>query len=291
MKIKLNTLFAGYELIDCGDLLKLERFGDVVLIRPEITAKDKPALLQSEWQKIANAEFIETSKNKGYWEIMKPIPEKWFVQYKNDKINLIAALSLTQSKHVGIFPEQVLNWNYIQNVSRDFDEMHFLNLFGYTGLTSIAAAHFAERITHIDSIKKVVEWTKTNAQNSGFNNLRCITEDAQKFVEREIKRGNRYHGVILDPPPIGVAANNTKWILEDMIEKLLSDVSKILHEHSFVIMNLYAQSIDESFIANLISTHFPYHKILFCEKVIGESKYGNTIDHGFFIRLEKQKLG
>lgn len=289
MKIKLNTLFPEYELIDCGNSVKLERFGEVVLIRPEITAKDSPTLSQFEWKEMANAEFVETAKNKGYWEIIKPVPEKWVVEYKNEEINIVASLSLTQSKHIGIFPEQVLNWNYIQDVAKGFDKMQFLNLFGYTGLTSVAAAHFYETVTHIDSIKKVVEWTKSNAQNSGLNNLRCITEDAQKFVEREIKRGNRYHGIILDPPSIGVGANNQKWILEEMIEKLFSDVSKILHENSFVIMNLYAHSLGENYIKILISRHFPYHKVSFFEKVLGESQHGNTIDHGFFIRMQRLK--
>jgi 23S rRNA (cytosine1962-C5)-methyltransferase len=285
MKIKINSIFPDYELIDCGDGLKLERFGEIVLIRPEITATGKPELAKSEWQKLANAEFVENSKNSGSWKIYREIPDKWGMKFNSGKINLLAELALTNSKHIGIFPEQVLNWKFIESVNDEYPKMQFLNLFGYTGLTSVAAAAFSQRVTHIDSIKKVVEWTKRNAANSGFENVRCITEDAQKFVEREIKRGNKYDGIILDPPVIGVGANNEKWILDEMIDDLLTNISQILLQKSFVIMNLYAHNLSEDLIKSLITKHFPHHKIQFCAKVFGESRYGNRIDHGFFVRL------
>jgi 23S rRNA (cytosine1962-C5)-methyltransferase len=285
MKIKINSIFPDYELIDCGNSQKLERFGEVVLIRPEVTAIEKPELAESEWRKLANAEFVESSKNSGTWEIYREMPDKWQMKFESGKINLLAELALTNSKHIGIFPEQVLNWKFIESVSQDYSNIQFLNLFGYTGLTSVAAAALSERVTHIDSIKKVVEWTKRNANNSGFENVRCITEDAQKFVEREIKRGNKYNGIILDPPVIGVGANNEKWILDEMIDDLLANISQILLQKSFVIMNLYAHNLTEELIKSLIVKHFPHHKIQFCAKVFGESRYGNRIDHGFFVRL------
>lgn len=285
MKIKINSIFPEYELIDCGDGFKLERFGEIVLIRPEITATGTPELAESEWRKLANAEFVENSKTSGTWKIYSEMPDKWYMKFESGKINLLAELALTNSKHIGIFPEQVLNWKFIESVSDEYPKMQFLNLFGYTGLTSVAAAVFSERVTHIDSIKKVVEWTKRNAVKSGFENVRCITEDAPKFVEREIKRGNKYNGIILDPPVIGVGTNNEKWILDEMIDNLLSNISVILQQKSFVIMNLYAHNLTEEIIKSLITKHFPHHKTQFCAKVFGESRYGNRIDHGFFVRL------
>jgi len=165
--------------------------------------------------------------------------------------------------------------------------MNFLNLFGYTGLSSIAAAPFAQKVTHIDSIKKVVEWTKRNAEISGYNNLRCISEDALKFVIREIKRGNKYSGIILDPPPIGVGAKREKWVLEDMIDELLIGIRQILDNKSFVIMNLYSHTITDKYIHRLILTHFKEFHIDFCDKVYGQSQYGNSINHGYFVRLRR----
>ncbi len=287
MKINLHTLFPDYELLDCGNSKKLERFGDITLIRPDVTAIEKTKLDVLEWERLAHAEFVETSKNKGNWKIFKTVPDNWNVGYTNGKQKIRAELSLTKSKHIGIFPEQVLNWNYISQLSSDIPEMNFLNLFGYTGLSSIAAAPFAQKVTHIDSIKKVVEWTKRNAEISGHNNLRCITEDALKFVLREVKRGNKYEGVILDPPPIGVGANREKWILEEKIDDLLSSVRMILSDKSFVIMNLYSHSITDKFIHRLILTHFKDFNIDFSEKVYGESKLGNTINHGYFVRIRR----
>lgn len=286
MQINFTNIFPSYELIDCGNGKKLERFGNIVLIRPEITASNKPHLTYKDWKDMANAEFIETSKNSGYWNIFKDFEKPWYIEYKDEQIYIKACLNLTQSKHIGIFPEQVLNWIFIKSISKNYQNIKFLNLFGYTGLTSVAAAPFSKTITHIDSIKKVVDWTKLNAKNSGFDNIRAICEDAPKFVEREIKRKNKYNAVILDPPPIGVGANNEKWILNKMLDKLLKNISILLEEKSFVIMNSYSHSLSENAINTMIEENFPNHKTTLNEKIFGLSKYGNTIDHGIFIHLE-----
>lgn len=287
MKVNLNEFWPEYELIDCGNSCKLERFVNIVLIRPEVTAGFEPVLPYEEWRSIAHAEFVETSKNAGVWNIYKPVPDMWTINFSSGKLKIKAELSLTKSKHIGVFPEQVLNWKFIERISPEFEKMQFLNLFGYTGLSSLAAAVFSDRVTHIDSIKKVIDWTKRNAQNSGFQNIRCIAEDAPKFVSREIKRNSKYDGIILDPPAIGVGTNNEKWVLEEMIDGLLADIAQILNEKSFVIMNLYSHSMNEKFIHRLLLTYFPQHKFEFCEKVYGQSTSGNFIDHGYFVRLIK----
>lgn len=287
MEICIHDLWNEYELIDSGNGRKLERFGEVTLIRPEITATCKPHLSETQWKEMANAEFVETSKNSGKWNIFKQIPETWQMSYNSPSgIRLIAELSLTTSKHIGIFPEQVINWQFIERESVNFGHESFLNLFGYTGLSTVFASNFFEKATHIDSIRKMVEWTRRNAECSGRSNIRLITEDAQKFVEREIKRGNTYDGIILDPPAIGSGAKNEKWIFDEMIENLLTNVNQIAKRKSFIIMNLYTHSVYGMDIRELLHKCFPHHNIKLCEEVKGISKFGGKISHGMFVWMK-----
>ena len=309
MEICIHDLWNEYKLIDCGNGRKLERFGEITLIRPEITATGKPHLSNAEWKEMGSAEFVETSKNSGKWNIFKQIPETWRMEYisrsskrplsvsrreadgmstanQREVPHITAELSLTTSKHIGIFPEQVINWQFIEREHKNFGNESFLNLFGYTGLSTVFASNFFDKATHIDSIKKVVEWTRRNAENSGRSNIRLITEDAQKFVEREIKRGNTYDGIILDPPAIGCGAKNEKWIFDEMIENLLTNVNKIAKRKSFIIMNLYSHSIFGMVVRELLHKSFPNHNIEMCEEVKGLSKFGGKISHGVFVWLK-----
>ena len=288
MEICIHDLWNEYELIDCGNGRKLERFGEITLIRPEITATGKPHLSNAEWTEMANAEFVETSKNSGKWNIFKQIPNTWQMTYNSPSgIRLTAELSQTTSKHIGIFPEQIINWQFIERESANFGHESFLNLFGYTGLSTVFASNFFDKATHIDSIKKVVEWTRRNAEYSGRSNIRLITEDAQKFVEREIKRGNTYDGIILDPPAIGSGAKNEKWIFNEMIENLLINVNQIAKRKSFIIMNLYTHSVFGMDIRELLHKCFPNHNIEMCKEVKSTSTYEGTISHGMFIWMKR----
>ena len=295
MEICIHDLWNEYELIDCGNGRKLERFGEITLIRPEITATSKPHLSETQWKEMADAEFVETSKNSGKWNIFKQIPETWQMEYPSRTLSLskgregthiTAELSLTTSKHIGIFPEQVINWQFIEREHGNIGNESFLNLFGYTGLSTVFASNFFEKATHIDSIRKMVEWTRRNAECSGRSNIRLITEDAQKFVEREIKRGNKYDGITLDPPAIGSGAKNEKWIFDEMIENLLTNVNQIAKRKSFVIMNLYTHSVYGMDIRELLHKCFPHHNIVMCEEVKGISKFGGKISHGMFVWMK-----
>lgn len=287
MEICIHDLWNEYELIDCGNGRKLERFGEITLIRPEISATGKPHLSEIQWKEMANAEFIETSKNSGKWNIFKQIPDTWQMSYNSPSgIRLTAELSLTTSKHIGIFPEQIINWQFIEREHGNFENESFLNLFGYTGLSTVFASNFFEKATHIDSIRKMVEWTRRNAECSDRSNIRLITEDAQKFVEREIKRGNTYDGIILDPPAIGSGAKNEKWIFDEMIENLLTNVNQIAKRKSFIIMNLYTHSVYSMDIRELLHKCFPNHNIEMCEEVKGISTYGGKISHGMFLWMK-----
>lgn len=287
MKIELNNIFPEYSLIDCGSGKKIESFNDIILIRPEISAKDKPGLYYSEWKNIANAEFIETSKNTGYWEVYKKIPEKWQIEFSESKAKLKLELKLTSSKHIGIFPEQVLNWKFFFENRNELFGNKILNLFAYTGSTSIWAANFAKNVTHVDSVKKIVDWAKINSELSNVLNVRFIVDDAMKFVAKEVKRGNKYSVVILDPPPIGLGVKNEKWILSQMLEDLLKNINLILEDKSFIIMNLYSHGLEYNKIKKMLLDVFPDFDILFFEKVFGLSKTGNCIDNGYFVRLER----
>ena len=287
MEICIHDLWNEYELIDCGNGRKLERFGEITLIRPEITATSKPHLSETQWKEMANAEFVETSKNSGKWNVFKQIPETWQMSYNSASgIRLIAELSLTTSKHIGIFPEQVINWQFIDHEHGNFGNESFLNFFGYTGLSTVFASNSFDKATHIDSIRKMVEWTRHNAECSGRSNIRLITEDAQKFVEREIKRGNKYDGIILDPPAIGSGAKNEKWIFDEMIENLLTNINLITKDKSFIIMNLYSHSVYGMEVRELLHKCFPYHNIEMCEEVKGVSQFGGKISHGVFVWMK-----
>ncbi len=285
MKININKLLNDYELIDCGKGKKLERFGEITLIRPDITAVTKPQLSISKWRELANAEFIETSKNKGSWKIYSDVPKYWYIKFSLDNLDIKVKLSLTQSKHIGVFPEQFLNWDYIIKTSNKIKNINFLNLFGYTGVSSIVAGKVFNTITHIDSIKKVVLWTKENAQLNNLQNIRCITEDAYKFVTREIKRNNLYQGVILDPPAICSGSNKEKWIFEKDIDNLILSLKQILDKQSFIVMNFYAHSVNDKLIHRIILSYFNDYQIDFNDKVYGESRYGGIINHGYFVRI------
>ncbi|HOK38893.1 MAG: class I SAM-dependent methyltransferase [Bacteroidales bacterium] len=286
MKIELNSLFPQYKLIDCGSGKKLEQFGNYVLIRPEITAKDHARLSYEEWQNIAHAEFFETDKALGYWQKIKEMPDTWQISFFNS-VEIILTLALTGSKHTGLFPEQVLNWSFILENSKYINNSEVLNLFGYTGSTSVFAANFAGRVTHVDSVKKVVDRTRLNAQDSGVSNIRFIVDDAVKFVKKDIKRQKKYKMIILDPPAIGIGVKNEKWILNDMLEDLLLDVRELLDEESFLIMNIYSHEISDKHLYKIFDNIFSdFDKLLF-DKIYGKSSTGNFIDHGYFIQCKR----
>jgi 23S rRNA (cytosine1962-C5)-methyltransferase len=285
MDIDFNKYWKDYQLIDCGNKLKLEKFGNIITIRPDITANQSPKLNIDEWKKLADAEFCSTNNHvNGEWILKKNTLKKWKLSYNNLNISLL--LQFTSTKHLGIFPEQILNWQYLSE-KENFSNNKFLNLFGYTGVSSLVAAKSGMEVTHIDSVKKIVEWGKLNMSLSDISNIRWIVEDAQKFVEKEIRRKNKYTGIILDPPAIGKGPKKETWILEKSLEKLLQNINKILAQKSFIILNLYSHSINTKYVHKIILKYFPSYKIEFCDEVIGLSKYGNTINHGFLVRLER----
>ena len=242
--------FSDYELIDCGDFEKLERFGKYILIRPEPQAVWNKKLSYSEWEKTAYVKFFQRSSNAGEWKKLKQMPDRWEIQYQALKCKL----SLPSFKHVGIFPEQAVNWNYISRSISDLklDRPKCLNLFAYTGAASLAAKAAGADVTHLDSVKQVVTWARENMELSKLSDIRWVVEDALKFVKREVKRGNKYCGVILDPPAYGIGANGEKWKLEENIQEMVSSVLQLLDEKHFLILNAYSLGFSSLIIENLL---------------------------------------
>lgn len=180
--------FTDYELIDCGDFEKLERFGKYITIRPEPQAVWKKVYTEAEWEKQAHVKFVPKSSSSGEWKMLKKMPEQWTINYTlGDKKNakeITFRLGLTGFKHVGIFPEQACNWDVIFNFLKDLEKPKFLNLFAYTGGASLAARAAGADVTHVDSIKQVVNWANENMQKSNLDNIRWLIDDALKFVKK-----------------------------------------------------------------------------------------------------------
>lgn len=253
--------FSDYELIDCGDFQKIERFGAFVLIRPEPQAIWSPKLNPVEWERKAHASFIPQSSSSGLWQKLKPMPDRWNISYQNKAgLNISCRLALTSFKHTGIFPEQAVNWDYIFNSVTALKKTlnappQVLNLFAYTGASTLAARAAGAEVTHLDSVKQVVTWANENMELSRLDNIRWIVDDAMKFVQRAQKRGKKYHGIILDPPAYGHGTDGRKWKLEEMINEMTGMVFNLLEENHFLLMNTYSLGFSSLIIENLFSNY------------------------------------
>ena len=209
-----------YELIDAGGGKKLERWGGIITIRPELQAYFHSGLPFSEWRKMAHWEFVEKRANKGTWRpLKKNALSTWNIKYGR----LTFKLELTNNKHIGLFPEQKINWEYLESNLSSEDK--FLNLFAYTGASSCVGRCMGSDTYHLDSVKPIISWAKQNMEFSRLMNIRWVHEDALKFVNREQKRGNKYKAIQMDPPAWGLGAKSEKWRLEDKIDELLASTA------------------------------------------------------------------
>ncbi len=249
-----------YELIDCGNFEKLERFGQLTTIRPEPQAVWNKRMTDSQWQKLANVHFMASGNATGIWKKLNTSPDNWQIAYKSPSLNLNFKLALTSFKHVGVFPEQADNWEFIYNSVKQMPlatPPRVLNLFAYTGGASLAAKQAGADVVHLDSIKQVVNWASENMKRSHLDGIRWVVEDAKRFVQREAKRGNIYQGIILDPPAYGIGTNGERWKLENDIAEMLADVAKILDpKHHFLVLNTYSLGFSALIIQNLLEDIF-----------------------------------
>jgi 23S rRNA (cytosine1962-C5)-methyltransferase len=257
-----------YELLDTGGFEKLERFGQYITIRPEPQAVWGKKLSEEEWLQRAHVKFESVSSSSGNWKFLQKMPENWEIVYSPQStvdsprnLKLTFNLALTKFKHVGIFPEQSVNWDFIYDkvnaIKTKVEKPKVLNLFAYTGGASLAACAAGAETYHVDSIKQVVNWSNRNMESSGLKDIRWVVEDAVKFVKREVKRGKIYQGIILDPPAYGHGPNGESWKLEDQINEMLSDVFKLLDkENHFFILNTYSLGFSALIIENLVNENF-----------------------------------
>lgn len=292
MQLISPTHWKDYELIDSGAFEKLERFGKYVLNRPEPQAVWKKSLPGSEWSKLTDAHFVKEKSNpeKGEWRLKKGMPEQWFIGYAYKEMTIKMRLGLTAFRHIGVFPEQSDNWDYIFDTltSLPVKSPKVLNLFAYTGGASLAAKAAGADVTHVDSVRPVITWSKENMEASGLTDIRWVVEDALKFVRREAKRGNHYHGIILDPPAYGRGADGEKWVLEDNIGEMMELCSQLLlPENSFFILNLYSMGFSSLITDNLALSYFGN----LTEKQYGElfipDHAGKRLPLGVFLRFRK----
>lgn len=269
------TAWRDYEIIDSGNFEKLERFGDFILCRPEPKALWDKSLSEGEWNSAMNMKFIPGAgfgkagkEDSGSWKMLRRMPEQWTVRYKKrlleefKPLDMTLRLGLTSFKHVGLFPEQAPNWDFIYRqtsalVDKFAKEPKVLNLFAYTGAASLAAKAAGADVTHLDSVRQVVSWARNNMELSGLDNVRWVVEDALKFVRREAKRGNRYNGIILDPPAYGHGPNGETWKLDELLYDLLTSVAAILEpKDSFMVLNLYSNGYSAMLAETVVRSAF-----------------------------------
>ncbi|MEG1900259.1 MAG: class I SAM-dependent methyltransferase [Bacilli bacterium] len=246
--MKLAKDWTEFEILDSANGEKLERWGSVILKRPD------PQII---WEgnisdKLTNASYHRSNKGGGYWEELKQTPKSWLVNYKDLTFNI----KLMGFKHTGLFPEQAVNWDYMMKKIKDAkSEVKVLNLFAYTGGATVACLKAGASVVHVDSSRGMVDWAKENVKSSGLENkkVRFLVDDVIKFVEREIRRESKYDAIIMDPPSYGKGANNEVWDIEKDLYKLLTLCSNILTEKPlFVIVNSYTSGFSKEVLDNLL---------------------------------------
>ncbi len=250
-KMRISDKWQDYCLIDTSGGERLERWGNITLIRPDpqvIWKTDNPA---SEWE-TAKARYIRANTGGGHWEYKEKLPESWRISYGA----LTFKVKPTGFKHTGLFPEQAINWDYcaakIKGAGRP---VSVLNLFAYTGGATLACAAAGARVCHVDAVKGMVDWARENAALSGLSDkpVRWIVDDAMKFIARERRRGVRYDGVILDPPSYGRGTGGELWKLEDSIYGLMTSVTELLSDKPlFVVLNSYTTGLSPSVMSYLL---------------------------------------
>lgn len=229
-----------YALLDSGDGQRLERYGTQILVRPEPEAIWSPASPASLWQ-TAHARFIPSpEENGGHWERLRSGPDRWAMEYKG----LRFWVQLGASRHTGLFPEQAAQWDWTETVIRSSNrQLNVLNLFGYTGMATLAAARAGARVTHLDASRKVVAWARENQTLSGLEDrpIRWIIDDALKFIRREARRENGYDGIILDPPKFGRGPKGEVWEFYKLLPELLQACAEALSKRPrFIVLTAYA---------------------------------------------------
>ncbi len=253
------TGFDDYELIDADSGERLERWGNIILIRPDpqiIWSGDKKNPL---W-KNAHAVYHRSGSGGGYWETLKKVPDVWSIGYGG----LTFRLKPMGFKHTGLFPEQAVNWSLAERlIKAENRPLSVLNLFAYTGAASLACLKAGAKVTHVDASKGMVQWAKENAAASGLEKapVRWLVDDCLKFVKREIRRGNKYDAIIMDPPSYGRGPNGEVWKLEQQLTELLSETGRLLSDNAvFFFLNSYTGGLSPTILNYMVSRYVSKNK-------------------------------
>ncbi|MDO5321428.1 MAG: class I SAM-dependent methyltransferase [Bacteroidia bacterium] len=291
-----------YELLDSGNGEKLERYGSYVLARPEPKALWDKTLSEAEWRRLTHTRFTPGAgfgkagkEDSGTWERLKKMDDQWHIGYTNaDGLKMDLRLGLTSFKHVGVFPEQAPNWNYIYRkvkemcaARKDGSRPKVLNLFAYTGAASLAAKAAGADVTHLDSVRQVVTWARGNMESSGLDGIRWVVEDAMKFAKREAKRGNRYDGIILDPPAYGHGPDGEKWKLDECLFEMLRTVNDILQpKDAFMVLNLYSNGYSALLGETVVNQAMGKARIESGELALLD-RFGKALPLSIVVRMER----
>lgn len=248
MPILTAANWQDYALLDSGHGRKLERFGPVTLIRPEAQATWQPALPRADWD-TAQARFEPAGREGGRWQQRHPLPARWPMSYGALRFTVQAS----QSRQVGVFPENAVHWDWIAGqVQASGRPLAVLNLFGYTGLATLAAARAGAHVTHVDAAKKAVLWARDNQALSGLDDrpIRWIVEDALTYLRREARRGVRYHGIVLDPPAFGRGPGGEVWSFDRLFDELCFACRAVLEaKPRFVVATVYTKDVTSAALA------------------------------------------
>lgn len=250
--MRVSNSWKDYELIDCSDGERLERWGDIILIRPDpqiiwSTGKKNPL-----WRK-AHARYHRSNKGGGSWEMYKKVPDSWSINFNN----LVFNIKPMGFKHTGVFPEQAVNWEWMQNkIKEENRPLKILNLFGYTGCATLACMEAGASVCHVDASKGMVTWAKENAVSSNIADrpVRWLVDDCVKFVQREVRRGNKYDGIVMDPPSYGRGPNGEVWKIEEKLYSLIELCIQVLTDNpTFFILNSYTTGLSPAVMEYLLN--------------------------------------
>lgn len=275
----------GYELIDSGENMKLERYGDMVVARPE-TQAIWPKQSPERWAD-AHAVF-SWSENKGSWEVRKPMPESWQVALADGTF----VARLTSFKHTGIFPEQTPNWQWTkERIEAIGGSPTVLNLFGYTGIASVLASKAGAKVTHVDASKQAIAWVRENAEATGLapDAIRYLLDDALGFAKREQRRGSKYDGIILDPPAFGRGAKGEVWHIEENLPELMATLKELLSDTpgAFFLISGYAAGYAPNAFLQMVEGVFGTSTGEYGELQIQEAEGTRIVPAGIYVRFTR----
>lgn len=283
-------------MLDSGNRRKLEQFGPHVLIRPEPAAYWPPRLSDEKWQQLASARFVpypgkQSGLNRGgKWEMKKSLPDSWPVDFDIDGVQLRFLVSPSPFGHVALFPEQHENWKFIASRVRQMPEPDpkVLNIFAYTGAASVVARSAGAEVYHVDSSRPVLNQARQNMELNNLSDIRWVYEDAFKFVRREAKRGNRYSGIIMDPPPSGRGPSGERWKLSEQLNHLLGLCNQILEpQNAFLVFSFYAIDWSHEEVKRVVSDKIRARKIVSGHCRVNSNPETHDLELGSFVRLSR----